>query len=188
MFVIAMTGSPGPANITMMAIGQSTGFLSTIPFLLGSVVGFALLNTCVGLGVGELISTSPQVALVMKIVGTAYILYLATKIMIMQLVSARTVERRFTFVEGLMLQPSSPKSWAMSVVGITQFAIPDSSLAARLTLFVGFLFLGQFTAHCLWGGVGATLLHFLKNDFIRVGINASAAIFMVVATGYALFF
>ena len=54
LFVIVMTGTPGMGNLSMMAIGQTTGFRSSLPFLVGTTVGAVSLNTLVGLGLGGL--------------------------------------------------------------------------------------------------------------------------------------
>jgi len=85
LFVIAMTGTPGPGNLTMMAIGQSTGFASSIPFLIGTAVGCVLLDSLVACGLGEMIIASPFVATFLRFGGVGYILYLAGKILFLQL-------------------------------------------------------------------------------------------------------
>ena len=88
LFVIVMTGTPGMGNLSMMAIGQTTGFRSSLPFLVGTTVGAVSLNTLVGLGLGGLFMASPAAAWGMKVCGMAYIFYLAWKLLSMQLSEA----------------------------------------------------------------------------------------------------
>lgn len=135
LFVIVMTGTPGIGNLTMMAIGQATGFRSALPFLAGATAGMLLLNTAVGLGLGGLFMASPGAARVVKALGLGYILYLAWRLLRMRPAGGGEA-RRFTFAEGVLVHPLNPKSWAMSVVGFSQLADPSAGLAAQLAVFV----------------------------------------------------
>lgn len=186
LFVVAMTGTPGPGNLTMMAIGQATGFRSAIPFLTGTTVGFLALNTAVGFGLGELMAASPTLSLGMKIFGMVYICYLGIKVLHMT-VTAPDVKRRFIFFEGMLIHPTSPKSWAMSVVGFSQFAIPEAALSAKVTLFVGIFFIGQVMFHSLWCWIGASIMKLLRNHRLQMAVNVSVVGLMIGATFYAMF-
>ena len=81
LFVIVMTGTPGPGNLTMMAIGQAAGFRRAIPFLMGTTVGFLVLNTLVSLGMAEIVLRSIIVTNILKAIGICYICYLAFKLL-----------------------------------------------------------------------------------------------------------
>lgn len=186
LFVIVMTGTPGMGNLTMMAIGQTTGFRSALPFLAGTSVGAALLDTMVGFGLGGLFLASPRIALAMKIGGMAYILYLGWKIMTMQLAPGGT-DKRFSFWEGLVLHPTNPKSWAMAVVGFSQLANPDLPLLPQVAVFVGTFSFFQISFHSLWGAAGVVLMRTLKSRTILVGVNVVMVGVMVGATMYAMF-
>ncbi len=186
LFVIVMTGTPGMGNLSMMAIGQTTGFRSSLPFLLGTTVGAATLDTMVALGLGGLFMASPVMAWVMKIGGMAYILYLGWKIMMMQLAEPGT-NKRFTFLEGVFLHPTNPKSWAMAVVGFSQFANPDVPLIQQVVVFVGTFTVFQVSFHSLWGLAGTVLMRTLKSKTTLIAVNGVLVTIMVGATMYAVF-
>lgn len=187
-FVIAMTGTPGPGNLTMMAIGQASGFRSAMPFLLGAVISFAALNTLVGFGLGEIITASPSIGLGMKIAGMAYILYLAAKVFRMRPTAGPDAPaRRFSILEGLIIHPLSPKSWAMSVAGFSQFSDPTAPLTPQVALFVGLFFVGQASAHSLWCGAGASILRLFRSPVLLGGFNGLMVTLMISATVYAMF-
>ena len=186
LFVVAMTGTPGPGNLTMMAIGQATGFRSALPFLFGTIVGCLALNTAVGFGLGELMTASRLPALSMKIFGTTYICYLGIKVLLMT-VTAPDVKRRFSFMEGVLLHPTSPKTWAMSVVGFSQFTIPGTPLIWQVAEFVGIFFAGQVMFHSIWCWIGTSIIHLLRTRRIRVGVNVTVVTLMIGATVYAMF-
>ena len=186
LFVIVMTGTPGMGNLSMMAIGQATGFRSSLPFLVGTTVGAMSLNTLVGLGLGGLFMASPSAAWGMKVCGMGYIFYLAWKLLTMQL-SEATADKRFTFWEGLFLHPLNPKSWAMSVVGFSQISDPTVPFVQQMTIFVITFMVFQVSFHSLWGLAGAMILNSLKSKNVLVGVNITLVTVMVGATMYALF-
>jgi len=186
LFVIVMTGTPGAGNLTMMGIGQTTGFRSAIPFLIGATVGAVSLDTMVALGLGKIIQASPNLSMIMKVCGTCYILYLGWKLLTMRL-GGHTVDRRFTFWEGVVLHPLNPKSWAMALVGFTQFADPSAPLARQVAVFALTFMVFQVTFHSAWGLAGAAILRTLKSGAVLTGVNCVLVAVMVGATMYALF-
>ncbi|MEZ7197689.1 LysE family translocator [Pseudodesulfovibrio karagichevae] len=186
LFVIVMTGTPGAGNLTMMGIGQTTGFKSAIPFLIGATVGAVSLDTMVSLGLGKIIQTSPNLSMIMKVCGTCYILYLGWKLLTMRL-GSHTVNRRFTFWEGVILHPLNPKSWAMALVGFTQLADPAVPLVQQVVVFVLTFMVFQVSFHSAWGLAGTAILRTLKSGAVLTGVNCVLVAVMVGATMYALF-
>ena len=60
--------------------GINFGFRRTLPFIAGMAVGFFALVLLCSVGVGSLFVNHPSGARALKIVGSAYLLYLAFKI------------------------------------------------------------------------------------------------------------
>lgn len=186
LFVIAMVSTPGPGNLTLMAIGQTTGFKSAIPFLIGAVTSFTLLNFLVAVGLGKVFTLFPLASNMLKILGTGYILYLAYNILRLQ-VRESGVQKRFTFVEGLLVHPLSPKSWAMSVTAFSQFTQPSDPRVLTVTIFVMTFFCHQVFFHSLWCAAGSVLFETLRKDAVRKAVGGALSGLMVTATIWALF-
>jgi len=186
LFVIVMTGTPGAGNLSMMAIGQSRGFKAALPFLAGTTVGMVALNSLVGFGLGGLLLASPQAAWGLRAAGMAYILYLAWKIVTMRVGPAGNADR-LTFVHGVFLHPTNPKSWAMSVVGFSQLAGTGWPFSVRLAVFALTFLLFQVSAHSLWGLAGASLMRAFSSPRASRVVTGFLAVSMVGATAYALF-
>lgn len=184
LFVLVMTSTPGPGNLTMMAIGQNTGFRSALPLLLGSTIGFFSLNSMVALGLGKILTSSETAALVMKIAGSLYILYLGVKILLSK--PGRAKPGRFTLAEGLLIHPLSPKSWAMSVVGFSQLVDPNQALMPQAVLFVLTFMVFQVSFHSLWCGLGAVILKLLRSGSALACFNWTAVCLMFGSTAYAM--
>ncbi|XPV76126.1 MAG: LysE family translocator [Desulfovibrio sp.] len=184
-FVIIMTGTPGPGNLTMMAIGQTTGFKSAIPFLIGTVLGGVFIDTLVATGLIHIFLASPLLNRGFQIVGVVYIVYLAVKVLRMHM---KTVDapKTFTFYEGLLIHPLSPKTWAMNIAGFSQFANPEAPMFMEVTLFVGSFTMGAIVFHSLWCVAGATMHKWLRSPRVSFCANCLMACLMVGATVYAM--
>ncbi len=185
-FVIAMTGTPGPGNLTMLAIGQTTGFRSSIPFLMGTAVGCIVLDSLVACGLGEVIMASPALGITLRVAGSLYILYLAVRILSLQL-TEKTVKKRFSFYEGLLIHPLSPKSWAMAVVAFSQFMKPEQPLGPQVLVFVLCFLVGLLVFHSSWCAAGALVPRVIHSRRILSGVNLTMVALMLGATGYAMF-
>ncbi len=190
LFVMAMTGTPGPGNMAMLLIGQTTGFRSALPFLLGTTIGAVCLNTLVACGLGEAFLHWPGLMDVLRVLGTIYICYLAWKILRLQARPAGE-GRRFTLAEGLLIHPLSPKSWAMSVAAYTQFFAPLALEHGQVGLAPTLLFLltfmaGQVGFHSLWCLLGAGLARLLEREAVRWAVNGTLVALMLGATAYAM--
>ncbi len=185
LFVVAMTGTPGPGNLTMMAIGEAAGFRGALRFLLGTTSGFFTLNLLVALGLGELIKGSPGIDLLLKIAGFCYILYLSGKILGLR-VEGGKLKATFAFTEGFLIHPFSPKSWAMSLVGFTQFADAAADPLLRITQFVALFFIFQLFFHSLWCLAGVMLLRWMEGRAAKTVTRGVLVLLMVGATAFAL--
>lgn len=186
MFVVVMTGTPGAGNLTMMGIGQTAGFRASLPFLAGTVVGAVTLDTMVGFGLGGIFLASPELAWIMKIVGMLYICYLGWKLLTAQL-SDSVEKKRFTFLEGCVLHPLNPKSWAMAVVGFSQIADPSRPLPGQVAIYVLTFMFFQVTFHSAWGMAGAVIMRTLRSKAVLTCVNAMLVAVMIGATAYAMF-
>ncbi|NDV24165.1 LysE family translocator [Desulfovibrio sp. JC022] len=185
-FVIVMTGTPGPGNIASMALGQAVGFKRSIPFLSGIVIGGMVMDILTAMGLAELFMRYPQVSSVLKVGGMIYILYLAWKVLNMQANSSGQ-PKAFKFVEGLALHPLNPKHYAMTVSAFAQFADPNANSFMEILIFVGTFTCGAALFHSLWCFAGESFMKMLRSPMIRHTVNISMVVLMVGATAYALY-
>lgn len=79
-FAFVSSITPGPNNMMLLASGVNFGFARTVPHLLGVSLGFMVLFSCVGLGLGAVFAASPVLFNAIKWSGVAYLVYLAWRI------------------------------------------------------------------------------------------------------------
>ena len=76
-FAFVSSITPGPNNIMLTSSGIWFGFRRSLPHMLGITFGFGVLLAVCAFGIGELVVAVPQVVLLLKALGCAYLLYLA---------------------------------------------------------------------------------------------------------------
>src|SRR5688572_29959394 len=79
-FAFATSITPGPNNLMLLTSGVNFGFVRSVPHMLGIGGGFLSLLLGVGLGLGAMLTAFPSLHLALKVLGGAYLLYLAWRI------------------------------------------------------------------------------------------------------------
>ena len=121
-FAIVATATPGPNNIMVTASGSAFGFRRSLPHLLGITLGFPLVLLAVGLGLGEIFQSNPQIHLFLKYAGAAYLLYLAWRIaQAGRPDSSETKARPLSLLEAAAFQWVNVKAWMVALSAIPAF-------------------------------------------------------------------
>ena len=90
LFALSQIGTPGPANMALLATGAGYGLRRALPFVAGVVVGKQLIIWPLGFGLMQLAQSAPGVFLAMKYLSAAYIVYLAWRVANMRLKADQT--------------------------------------------------------------------------------------------------
>jgi threonine/homoserine/homoserine lactone efflux protein len=161
-FVAAMT--PGPNNIMLTASGVNFGFTRTVPHMAGICVGFVVLVLAIGAGVGAILATAPALQLGLKVLGAAYMLWLAWKVANAGSPSDRADERPrpMTFWQAAAFQWVNPKAWVMAVSAMALYVRPDYAAldVAIVTAVFGIMTL---PAVGTWAAFGHALRNLLRD-------------------------
>ena len=76
----AMSFSPGPNTTLSTALAANRGFRGALHFVCAVPVGWGVLFSLCALGLGALLLAAPVLTLAVKVVGVAYLLWLAFKL------------------------------------------------------------------------------------------------------------
>ena len=149
-FAASQIGTPGPANMALMATGARFGFRAALPFVAGVALGKQLIIWPIGFGLMELAERAPWVFETLKYLSAAYIIWLAWKVANLRLGQGRDVGTAPGFAAGLIVHPLNPKAWAMIVSGFTAFVAPETP-ALTATATIAAVLLGcQIIFHPIW--------------------------------------
>jgi threonine/homoserine/homoserine lactone efflux protein len=153
-FAASQVGTPGPANMALLATGARFGLRAALPFVAGVALGKQLVIWPVGFGLMQLASGAPWIFETLKWVSAAYICWLAWKVANMRLSGGLQAGKVPGFMAGLVVHPLNPKAWAMIVTGFTTFvAVGTPTLQATATI-AAILLASQMVMHPLWTYAG----------------------------------
>jgi hypothetical protein len=77
---VATTFTPGPSTLLAAASGASFGMRRTLPLMAGVAAGLATLMVAAAAGLVVLLQAVPSIHLVVKVLGSAYLLWLCWRI------------------------------------------------------------------------------------------------------------
>ena len=177
-------GSPGPATISVTAIGAAFGLRHSLSYTSGIILGTTLVLLVVASGVMAIFASIPGMAPVLAAASAAYILYLACKTATAPPLAAReSGAERPTFTGGFLLAIANPKAYVAiaAVFAGTSSGMGDLSVSARLAV----LALMIVAIHVLWLLAGAAFARFLRKPLASRIINLVFAATLVLTTALA---
>lgn len=188
-FAASQVGTPGPANMAMLATGARFGFARALPFMFGVLLGKQLIIWPIGFGLMELASAVPWVFVALKYISAAYICYLAWKIANLRLTPG-TMGVAPGFFQGLIVHPLNPKAWAMITAGFTNFVSPETSALQATAVIAAVLFTVQAVFHPIWTFAGdriaATLSGTPSERYLMwalAGLTVASVLFVLASQG-----
>ena len=186
-FAASQVGTPGPANMALMATGARFGFRAALPFVAGVCLGKQLVIWPVGFGLMELADRAPWVFEALKYASAAYIIWLAWKVANMRLGARREEGAAPGFAAGLIVHPLNPKAWAMIVGGFTAFVSPGTP-ALEATLSIALVLLAcQVLLHPMWTLAGDAIARTVAGTAFEPYLMWSLAGLTVASVLFVLF-
>ena len=141
-FAASQVGTPGPANMAMLATGARFGFRAALPFMLGVLFGKQLIIWPIGFGLMELAERAPLIFTTLKYASAAYIIWLAWKVANLRLKPGQAGNAP-GFRAGLIVHPLNPKAWAMITAGFTNFVSAGTPALEATAIIAAILFATQ---------------------------------------------
>jgi threonine/homoserine/homoserine lactone efflux protein len=167
-FAFVSSITPGPNNLMLSASGVVFGFNRTLPHLLGVAVGFTLLLVVCASGIGALLIGLPAAALVLKVFGTVYLLYLAWSYRNALAPQAKKAAARpLKFTEAIAFQFVNPKAWIMGLTAASVFVPDFEPRYLAVAVMCGVFSIVNLPCIATWAALGATLKRWLTNDSWR---------------------
>ena len=153
-FAASQVGTPGPANMAMLAAGARYGFRAALPFMFGVVLGKQLIIWPIGIGLMELADRVPGLFLALKYISAGYIIWLAWKVANLRLGPGQVVAKPPGFRAGLIVHPLNPKAWAMIVASFTNFVAVGTPVLTATASVAAVLLVCQLNFHPIWTFAG----------------------------------
>jgi threonine/homoserine/homoserine lactone efflux protein len=189
-FAASQIGTPGPANMALLATGARYGVRRALPFMFGVAFGKQLIIWPIGFGLMELAERAPFVFLALKYVSAAYIVWLAWKVANLRLNTETTDAKAPGFAAGLIVHPLNPKAWAMIVGGFTAFVAPGTSTLEATATIAAVLLACQLLLHPVWTLAGDRIAKTVAGTsaepylmYTLAGLTVASVMFVLFAGG-----
>ena len=165
-FVAAYT--PGPNNVVASYSGFNFGIAKTIPHILGVTLGFTSLVLFLTIGLINVFKLLPIIQVVIKYLGTLFLLYLAYKIAFSSGSDEIKKENPVKFIETFLFQYFNPKGVSVAIIVVSNYVELGDNYNNYATQVVALAFLFASTSITLWTFIGKFLRKFATNDkFIK---------------------
>lgn len=178
-YVFVTTFTPGPNNLMSTAVGVQYGYQRALTFIGGIVIGFFTIMLACALFIERVYRYFPNIETPLKILGAAYILWLAYKVFTSS--SAKDIHqtRRFSLKEGLLMQYANPKVIIYGITVTSSFIVPYVSNIFLLIAFSLFLAGMSFLSTSSWALAGSLFRRYLAHERAQKMFNAVMALLLV---------
>ena len=165
-FVTAYT--PGPNNVVASYSGFNFGIIKTIPHILGVTLGFTSLVLFLTIGLINIFKLFPMIQIIMKYLGTLFLIYLAYKIATSTTSEDTKKENPVKFIETFLFQYLNPKGVSVAIIVVSTYVELGENYINYATQVVILAFLFSSTSITLWTFIGKFLRKFATNEkFIK---------------------
>jgi threonine/homoserine/homoserine lactone efflux protein len=182
-FVMSIT--PGPNNLMLTASGATFGFRRTLPHILGVCVGFSAVLLAVCAGLDALFARWPDLQMVLRWAGAAYLVYLGWRILRAGEAKAGHTPKPLTFMEAGAFQFFNPKGWVTTLTAAALFLPRELGFATACTYMVVVMAIVNLPCITVWALFGSSLRGFLARPRGRVAFNVAMSLALAV-TGIAM--
>ena len=186
-FCAAMSFSPGPNTMLTTAIAANEGFRRAIPFTLSVPFGWLFIMLACGLGLGVLVTEVPSLRLAIKLLGCAYLIWLAYKLCLSkQLKEIDSTPLNMSFMKGIALQFLNIKVWLLAITVTGSWILysngqPSANPNARLILTCAIVMFFAFTSNLTYAIAGSLFRQWLGMGR-RLQIFNYLLAFLLIAT------
>jgi threonine/homoserine/homoserine lactone efflux protein len=183
----ALTGSPGPANMALAAAGAAFGLRRSVKLAAGIVIGVLAVLLVTASGLAGLILAQPTIGPIVKILGAAYMAYLAWAIATAPpLADNAQATRAPSIGAGLFLGIGNPKAYAAMAALVSGFVLAAGQPVLDVTFKALILLMIIAIVNVAWLLLGAALTRVFRDPRMNRVINVIFAVLLVVSVAFAL--
>ena len=181
--------TPGPNNTLSTALGANRGLKRSLRFVCAVPVGWGLLfSVCAG-GLGAVVVALPSLRISIKLIGVAYLLWLAFKLASSAaLAQADASQLKVTFWQGVMLQFVNIKAWMLALTVVAGWMAGREDALLRFAIILPLMLAFGLVSNLTYALIGSLLRHWLSgpdNSGLRLRwFNRCMAVVLVLTAAW----
>ena len=161
--------TPGPGNILALNTVTNYGYQKGRPLFFGIFAGYYVVQVLCAIFVYGLNAIVPDMMMVMKYIGVAYILWLAVHIAISK-PSTENTNQSASFLKGFMLQFVNVKIYLFGITALTGYIVEfDPSFTSLLFFELVIATIGTI-ATSLWVGMRLLIQQFYTKHYRVINV------------------
>jgi threonine/homoserine/homoserine lactone efflux protein len=181
----AASFTPGPNTTLSTALAANFGLKRSMRFVCAVPVGWGLLFTLCAGGVGALVVAVPVLRWGIKVLGVAYLLWLAYKIGSTNKLSSVDESRlNVTFFQGVMLQFLNIKAWMLALTVVAGWLAGQADALSRFALLLPVMLFFGFSSNLLYAAMGSLLRDWLQQGDRLAWFNRFMAVVLLVTAAW----
>ena len=184
----ALMGSPGPATLSLAALGAAFGARRGVPYLAGIIAGTIGVLLIVASALTAAILAVPALAHAVTFVAAAYILYLAWRIATAPPLQTDQAEVRApSLIAGFALAIANPKAYAAIGAVYSGNVLVQGDVLADAAFKIAALCCMILAINTLWLFFGSLVSRFLRDPRWSRIANITFAALLLVSVAFAVF-
>lgn len=187
-FAVSIT--PGMCMTLAMTLGMTIGIRRSLWMMVGELVGVGLVALLALIGVAALLLAHPQLFLLLKYLGGAYLLYLGIQMWQSKgkmAISDTPIEQKDIqpwplISQGFITAIANPKGWAFMISLLPPFINPKIDFSAQAVQLIAIILCFEFLCMLIYAIGGKTLRHLLQQQSsVKLLNRIAGSLMMLVA-------
>jgi len=184
-----LLGSPGPATLSLAAVGATYGVSRGLPYLTGILLGLFCGMAGAVFGVVAIFTRWPEARSFVQLLGAAYLFYVSYRIATAPVLAAGETEQvniprlRDSFILNLL----NPKAYAAFFVLFSQFLVPLENVQAQYIVTSLVICLVAVIVDSIWLIIGSGIRSIFTHSRSARLVRVLFALSIVIATLWTLF-
>ena len=180
LFCIAAGFTPGPNNILGSYQGFNFGIKKSLPLIAGVTFGYTFLLVILSAGLIAVFKMYPLLQIILKILGSGFLIYLAYKIAFKNKIEQRSVSNPVNFFDTFTFQFINPKGVIIGITTISTFVETGSNYLLHSIIVVGVSSCVAITSITSWCLFGKFLRRFATNEKFIQWFNYTMSVLLFV--------
>ncbi len=178
-FVTLIT--PGPNNYLLFSHVKNYGFKYSSGLMFGIFLGFLVLLFASGYGIAGIITKNPAISLVLKIISSGWLFYLALVLSKLNSNDSVASKSKIGFYHGFFMQFVNPKAWIIAISGASAFLPHLDNI--HLSVFVFGITFGLVGIPCMisWISFGDLISRWLESEKVNRIIGITIFFLMIIS-------
>ena len=183
-----LLGSPGPATLSLAAVGATFGISRGLPYLTGILLGLLVAMAGAIFGVAAIFSRWPEVRMATQLLGAAYLFYVSYRIATAPVLLSDDDEQANMprLRDGFILNILNPKAYAALFALFSQFLVPLESVRAQYAVSFAVIFTIAVIVDTIWLIIGSGIRSIFANPRSARAVRVLFALSIVMATLWTL--